>query len=65
MFKLLRSARLTEQYWLTWKRIEAAVIVKEFDGEVRVENRGLRDALLGGVKREWKLLRELDPASSI
>ena len=65
MFKLLRSARLTERYWSTWKRIEAAVVLKEFDSEVRVENRGLRDALLGGVKREWKLLRELDRAGSI
>ena len=65
MFKLLRSARLTERYWSTWKRIEATVVLKESGNEIRGEDRGSRGALLGGVKREWKLLRELDPASSI
>ena len=65
MFKLLRSARLTERYWSTWKRIEATVVLKESGNEIRGEDRGSRGALLGAVKREWKLLRELDRAGSI
>jgi hypothetical protein len=66
--RLMRSARLTEQSWSAWKRIEATVVLKKSGSEVQGgdrRRRGARVSLLDGVMREMKLLRELDRAGSI